>query len=291
MRRPSRAILFALATSTRFEALVRGAPGGEALAWRRARRYVAGAGLDEVLDTLRPLAARGLGLSVDLFGEAVTDPAQARRVATGYEHLAQAVAPLHDAWLSLDLSHLALDTDPRLARALLERVAAALPPGRRLEVGAEDAARTDAVLDTVLRAASAGAPLVATVQANLRRSPADARRLVHAGVPIRLVKGAYLEPAAIAHPYGEATDLAYLSLARGLRAAGAPTALATHDPLLREALLPGLPRHDELQLLFGVRPGDADALAAAGHRVRLYAPFGPGWFRYWMRRLAESRGT
>lgn len=87
------------------------------------------------------------------------------------------------------------------------------------------------------------------------------------------------------------TDLAYLRLARELRAAGAPTALATHDRVLREALLPGFPSRDELRLLLGVRHGDAEALAAAGHRVRLYAPFGPGWFRYWMRRLAESRGA
>lgn len=291
MGRPSRRILFALATSARFEAFVRGAPGGEALAWRRARRYLAGEDLDDALGTLRPLAAQGLGLSVDLFGEAVVDPAEARRVAAGYERLAAAVGPLEDAWLSLDLSHLALDADRRLARALLERIAAALRPGRRIEVGAEDAARTDGVLDTVLGAARAGAPLVATVQANLRRSPEDARRLAQAGVPIRLVKGTYLEPAAVAHPYGEVTDLAYLRLARELRAAGAPTALATHDRVLREALLPGLPSRDELQLLLGVRPGDAEALAAAGHRVRLYAPFGPGWFRYWMRRLAESRGA
>lgn len=291
MGRPSRRVLFALATSARFEALVRGAPGGETLAWRRARRYVAGAELDEALDVLRPLAARGVGVSVDLFGEAVTDTEEARRVAAAYERLAAAVAPLQDAWLSLDLSHLALDVDRRLARALLERIAAALPPGRRIEIGAEDAARTDGVLDVVLEAAFARAPLVATVQANLRRSPDDARRLADAGVPIRLVKGAYLEPAAVAHPHGEATDLAYLRLARELRAAGARTALATHDRVLREALLPGLPRRDELQLLLGVHPHDADSLAAAGHRVRLYAPFGPGWFRYWMRRLAESRGA
>lgn len=136
MGRPSRRILFALATSARFEAFVRRAPGGEALAWRRARRYLAGEDLDDALGTLRPLAAQGLGLSVDLFGEAVVDPAEARRVAAGYERLAAAVGPLEDAWLSLDLSHLALDADRRLARALLERIAAALRPGRRIEVGA-----------------------------------------------------------------------------------------------------------------------------------------------------------
>jgi hypothetical protein len=107
----------------------------------------------------------------------------------------------------------------------------------RVQVGAEDTSRTDPILEVVTALAAQGAPLMATVQANLRRSPHDVARLAAAGVPVRLCKGAYAEPAGLAYPWGEATDVAFLRLAHQLREAGAAFSLATHDPVLREALL------------------------------------------------------
>ena len=104
------------------------------------------------------------------------------------------------------------------------------------------------------------------------------------------MKGAYVEPAERALPYGELTDIAYLRLAHRLAAAGAPFAVATHDGVLREALLAALGPVPVEQLL-GVRPEVLDELAARGVPVRVYVPFGDNWFRYWMRRLAESRGA
>lgn len=106
---------------------------------------------------------------------------------------------------------------------------------------------------------------------------------------IRLVKGAYVEPPDRALPYGEPTDIAYLRLARRLAQAHAQFSLATHDGVLREALLAALGPVPVEQLL-GVRPDVADRLVARGVSIRVYVPFGPNWFRYWMRRLAESRG-
>ena len=142
----------------------------------------------------------------------------------------------------------------------------------------------------ILPLADGGAPLGATLQANLRRSHEDAERLAGAGLHVRLVKGAYVEASDVARPYGEETDLAYIRLAHRLAESGEPLALATHDRPLREALLRGLP-DAECELLLGVRSEDAEQLARDGHTVRLYVPFGEGWFRYWMRRLAESRGA
>jgi proline dehydrogenase len=181
------------------------------------------------------------------------------------------------------LEHLAL-----AGGQLLERIVAALPDGRRIQVGAEDAARTDRTHDVLLPLARTGAPLGATVQANLRRSDRDADRLAEAGLHIRLVKGAYVEPPEVARPFGDETDLAFVDLAH--RLAGAPLALATHDRPLRTALLHAIPSA-ECELLLGVRNEDADALAADGRTVRLYIPYGEAWFRYWMRRVAESRGA
>jgi proline dehydrogenase len=279
-----RAILFRLATSERLERAVKAVPLGEAAAWRAASRYVAGRSLTEALATATTLLERGHGVSIDLFGERVSDPAQADRVVADYVELVGAL-PAGDAWLSVDMSHLALDAD-RLAA-----IAGALPPGRRVQVGAEDAVRADAILGCVLDVAARGLAdrLGATVQANLLRSPADADALVQAGVHIRLVKGAYVE-ATGAHPFGEATDVAFLRLAFHLVERGATWSMATQDGRLREALLLA---HGPLAVehVFGVRPEVLDELHDRGIPTRAYVPYGPDWYRYWARRVAESRGA
>ncbi len=173
-----RRLLFALATNATFERAVRTVPGGEARAWRAARRYVAGREAGDAVAVAERLAAAGLGTSIDLFGERVTARAEAERVAEAYEALARVLPPT--AWLSLDLSHVAF--------------------------------------------------------------------------------------------------------------AGVRLALATHDRALRAALLPDLP-DAACELLLGVHPADAAALARAGRTVRIYVPYGEGWFRYLMRRRAEAQGA
>jgi proline dehydrogenase len=131
---------------------------------------------------------------------------------------------------------------------------------------------------------------MATVQANLRRSTADVEALARAGIPVRLVKGAYAESPAVAHAWGEETAAAFVTLARRLRALGAAHALATHDPaVLRELAAPG--SAVDVEHLLGVRGEQARALARQGHRVRIYVPFGPRWLRYYARRVAESVGA
>lgn len=289
--RLDRALLFRLATSERFERWVRSLPSGEERAWRAASRYVASADQADAMRLVRGLGARGIGASLDLFGEHVRDPDLATAATERYVALARRLEELPDGvWLSLDLSHVGLDVDVPFCRNQLERIAAALPPGRLVQVGAEDAARADGILDVVVPLARGGAPLGATLQANLRRSDRDAGRLAEAGLHVRLVKGAYVEAREVARPYGEETDLAYVRLAHELSEAGLRVALATHDRALREALVRALPEA-ECELLLGVRAEDADMLARAGRTVRLYVPFGEAWFRYWMRRLAESRGA
>jgi proline dehydrogenase len=262
---------FLLATSPTFE---RVAP--KRRAWRSARRYVAGETLADALETVRRLRVAGLSASVDLFGEH-TRADEAPRVAAAYLELCEALSAEPGAWISLDLSHLAFDAQ------LLDRVAAAVPPGRRLQVGAEEATVTDRVLDAVIGCARRGRPVEATLQANLRRSPADADRLIAEGVPVRLVKGAYVEDRATAHPWGPETDHAYAALAHRLPDA----ALATHDDALRATL----PEHARCELLLGIHPEAATRLAAEGRDVRIYVPYGTGWFRYFMRRRAEASGS
>jgi proline dehydrogenase len=287
-----RAVLFRVATSERLERAVKAVPAGEAAAWRAASRYVAGRSLTPALATVNALLERGHGVSVDLFGERVTDPGTADRVVEDYVELAAALPPApSDAWLSVDLTHLALDASPAAVADRLAAIARAVPAARRVQVGAEDAARTDAIRACVLDVAARGLAdrLGATVQANLLRSPADADALMDAGVHVRLVKGAYLEPAG-AHPFGEPTDVAFLGLGFHLAQRGASWSMATHDGRLREALLLA---HGPLRVeqLHGVRPEVLDELHARGIPTRVYVPYGPNWYRYWMRRVAESRGA
>ena len=262
-----RRLLFTLATSEAFE---RVAP--KRRAWRSARRYVAGETVEDALAAVERLKAAGLSASVDLFGER-TGAAEAPDVAAAYERLCARLPA--GAWVSLDLSHIAFDG------GLLDRIVAALPPHARLQVGGEEAAQTDRVLDLVT---ARGAPLEATLQANLLRSPRDAERLAAAGVSVRLVKGAYVEREA--HPWGEATDRAYVALARRLHERGVDIALATHDERLHDVL-----PQARVELLLGVRPRLATRLAAQGRDVRIYVPYGGGWFRYFMRRRAEAQGA
>jgi proline dehydrogenase len=113
IRSVDRAILFRLATSEWLERAVRRAPSGERLAWRAASRYVAGSGAAAAVQRARDLAADGVAASLDLFGELVRDPAEADRVTAGYLALADQLGGLPPStWLAVDLSHLALDTDP-----------------------------------------------------------------------------------------------------------------------------------------------------------------------------------
>jgi len=280
-----RRVLIGLATSETLERAIGRVPGARERAWRSARRYVAGAEIADAVAVAQQLDAVGLGASIDLFGER-TAPAEAPAVARGYVELCGALAGAtgEGTWLSIDLSHIAFDA------ALLDEIARAVPPGRRLQVGAEEAAVADRVLDLVLGAARRGLPVEATLQANLRRSPGDADRLAAEGVPVRLVKGAYPEAPDVALPWGPPTDRAYAALARKLQIAGVDVALATHDALLRAALLADTP-DARCELLLGIDAPGARRLAASGHDVRVYVPFGPAWFRYFMRRRAESQGA
>jgi len=286
-----RRLLFRLATSDTYERLVRALPPIATAARRRALRYVAGETLDDALAVARTLHGLGLRAAIDFFGEQVRDAAEAERAVDGYLELARRLSEAPPtASVALDLSHVGQDVSAEFCLRQLERIVDALPAGRGLDVGAEDSGRIDASHQILIALARRGGPVQATLQANLRRSADDWPRLVEAGLGIRLVKGAYVEPERVAHRYGPATDDAYRRLVRSLRAAGARVTLATHDAALRDGLLAELGPMD-VEMLLGVRPEDHAPLLARGVTPRLYVPYGRDWFRYWMRRVAESQGA
>jgi proline dehydrogenase len=158
----------------------------------------------------------------------------------------------------------------------------------------EGSAHTDQTLETFETVWNIGYRNVGVVlQAALRRSEQDARRMNQLGAGVRLVKGAYREPRAVAFQQKAEVDAAFLSLMELLMSEGVSPAIATHDPALIDATKAfartrGLgPDRFEFQMLYGVRRDLQAALAAEGYRARVYVPFGKEWFAYFMRRLGE----
>lgn len=285
-----RRALYAIAVNDKVEDVVRSRPALEQRAYRSARRYVAGATLDEAMATVQRLRDQGFGVSLDMFGESAPDEDAVSRVVDGYRAAAALVGKTAaDVYIEIVPSNLGLDLGLDVCRRHVDDVVDALPADSRLEVSAEESWRTPEIMDLTLALAADGVPVVATLQANLRRSEQDAERLLEAGVHVRLVKGAYIEPPDVAHPWGDETDLAFVRLARRL-SEGENLVLATHDPVLREALL-GTLEDVSVAMLLGVREDDAASLVARGVPVRIYTPFGNQWFRYWMRRRAEAQGA
>jgi proline dehydrogenase len=165
--------------------------------------------------------------------------------------------------------------------------------GRRIEIDMESSAYTDRTLSVVEEIHRQFGNVRAVVQAYLYRSEKDVERLSALGIPVRLCKGAYLEPEEKAFPDKAQVDGNYVRLMRYLMENGVEPAIATHDEAMiaaTRAVLAErkLPREGyEFQMLYGVRRDLQQQLAREGHRVRVYVPYGGEWYPYFMRRLAE----
>jgi proline dehydrogenase len=261
-----------------------------------ASRFVAGETLDECVAVLRRLNEAGLHANTTLLGEAIDDVEGAAAVTAEYERIVERlVAEGLKANVALKLTHLGLSIDEKVAYGNVERlVARAGELGTFLRIDMEQSDYVDATLRIYERLRDVGHDAVGTVlQSYLYRTPDDLERLLPRKPNLRIVKGAYLEPVAIAYPDKRDVDRAYLELVeRGLRG-GAYIAVATHDEAIirqvqRFAAREHIPRERfEFQMLYGVRPGLQRSVAAEGYKVLVATPFGPDWYPYLMRRLAE----
>jgi proline dehydrogenase len=263
------------------------------------RRFVAGERLGQSLATAREMAGQGLDVTFDHLGEAVTDAATALRSRDAYLALAEALRGERleaRAEMSVKLSAFGQalpgghDIAYRNVRPVVEAAAAA---GTTVTLDMEDHTTADSTL-AILGALRERYPQTgAVVQSYLYRTEEDCRRLAASGARVRLVKGAYREPAAVAHQDRREVDLAYVRCLKILLAGRGYPMVGTHDPRLvaiTEALAPRFgrsPRDYEFQMLFGIRDAEQRRLAAGGHRVRVYVPYGTDWYAYFMRRLAE----
>ena len=261
-----------------------------------AARFVAGETIDDAVPVLRGLNEKGLKANTTLLGEGVRDEAEAAAVVTAYEAVLDRIAAERlNVNLALKLTHLGLEIEEELARANLERVVArAASHGNFVRIDMEQSAFVDATLWIYRALRGAGHENVGTVlQAYLYRSEDDLRSLLDLRPNLRIVKGAYLEPAAVAYPQKLDVDAAYERLVEVSLAEGGYTAVATHDERLIEHAIRFAEDHGigrdrfELQLLYGVRPQLQLDLVRRGFTVLVATPYGPEWYPYLMRRLGE----
>jgi proline dehydrogenase len=266
-------------------------------------RFVPGETIDSVLFSVAALRSSGRCVSLDYLGEDVTDADDAGKAVQVYldliNHLARlgdhaVVAPLE---VSLKLSALgqSLGRDgEKIARENANAICeAAQRAGLWATVDAEDHTTTGSTLAIVRDLRLDFEWLGVALQAYLRRTLGDCQEFAAAGARIRLCKGAYDEPAAVA--YREPADVtdAYLRCLRVLMAGPGYPMVASHDPEIIEAV-PSLAHEAgrpatgfEYQMLYGIRDGEQRRLAGLGNQVRVYVPFGTQWYGYLMRRLAE----
>jgi len=261
-----------------------------------ARRFIAGETVDEAIPAARALQARGLHLTLDYLGESVRTMDEATAATNEYLRLIEViVASGIERNISLKLTQLGVDIDRATCVDNLRRI---LEPGQRhgffVRMDMENSPYTDLTLEvfeTLWQQQYRNIGLA--LQAALRRTEADVRRMNELGARVRLVKGAYKEPASVAWQQKSEVDEAFVRLMHLLLDEGTYPAVATHDePLLAAAREYASKRgiasdRFEFQMLYGIRRDLQASLVAAGYRMRVYVPFGRQWFPYFMRRLGE----
>ncbi len=261
-----------------------------------AARFVAGESFDAAIPVLRGLNAKGLRTNTTLLGEGVRDEETTRAVVSEYRtDLDRIAAEGLQTNIALKLTHLGLDLDHELAYRNVSEIAAhAQTHGNFIRIDMEESARVDDTLRIYRRLREDGHDNVgAVLQSYLYRTPDDLERLLPLSPNLRLVKGAYLEPPLVAYPHKADVDRAYVELAERMLLAGGFTGIATHDERIIDHVIAFTRRHGigsdrfEFQMLYGVRPYYQVELVRAGHRVLVATPYGPHWYLYLMRRLAE----
>jgi proline dehydrogenase len=272
---------------------------------RVVHRFVPGESLDDVMGSIEALRESSRMVSIDYLGEDVTDADTANSTVDAYLWLLDALGRRLDAApegvrpleVSLKLSALGQALPRDGEKIALENAHAICTAAKRagvwVTVDAEDHTTTDSTL-SIVRELRADFDWLGTVlQAYLRRTHADCSEFAASGARIRLCKGAYDEPASVAYRDRDDVTDSYLRCLRVLMAGTGYPMIASHDPVVIEAV-PDLARETgrrigdfEYQMLYGIRDPEQRRLAAAGDTVRVYVPFGTQWYGYLVRRLAE----
>ena len=267
------------------------------LARKFASRFVAGETIEEAVSAARELTKQGITASLDLLGESVGVEAEAVAARNQYLHMLDRMAVAEEEVnVSVKLTQMGLDIDEDLCYVNMVRILDKAKQVRgfvRLDM--ESSEYTQRTLDFFVQRLfdQYGEHCGVVIQSALRRSEKDIADLIALKARVRLCKGAYLEPPAVAFPEKSDVDQNYVRLMERLLAGGNYPGIATHDEtIIRHAQQfvrqEGIgSERFEFQMLYGVRRDLQGRLRQAGYNMRVYIPFGTQWYPYLMRRLAE----
>ncbi|MET7737874.1 proline dehydrogenase family protein [Streptomyces sp. NPDC005402] len=289
-------VILAASRSDRMRRLISAAPVTKQV----VDRFIPGETVDEIVPIVQELTSKGLELTMDVVGEDIATPEQAEAARDAYLALVDRLKTLElgtRAEMSVKLSMFgqALPGGHELALANVRPVVeAAAAIGTTVTLDAEDHTTLDSMFAIHEELRKDFPQTGCVIQAYLFRTEADARRLAAAGSRVRLVKGAYKEPAEVAHQQKHEIDKAYVRVLRILMEGEGYPMVGSHDPrlisiaqeLARQA--GRKPDEYEFQMLYGIRGDEHLRLAAEGHRMRVYTAYGTDWYGYFMRRLAEK---
>lgn len=289
-------VILAASRSDRMRRFVSAAPGTKQV----VARFIAGESVDQVVPVVQDAVAKGLEVTLDVVGEDITTREQAYAARDAYLELIEHLKALDlgtRAEMSIKLSMFgqALEDGHELALANVRPVVeAAAAIGTTVTLDAEDHTTLDSMFAIHEELRKDFPRTGCVIQAYLFRTEADARRLAESGSRVRLVKGAYKEPAEVAYQQKAEVDKAYVRVLRILMEGDGYPMIGSHDPRLisiaQELARKAGRKLDEyeFQMLYGIRGEEHLRLAAEGHRMRVYTAYGTDWYGYFMRRLAEK---
>jgi proline dehydrogenase len=267
------------------------------LAKHFAKRFVPGETLDEALEVVRALNGRGITASLDLLGESVTNEREARAARDEYLQILDRIHQYRlDANVSVKLTAMGLDIDHELCVAVMQDILARAQQYESfVRIDMEASSYTDITLklfeERFFPTYKANVGVV--LQSYLYRTFADVEHMNALRARVRICKGAYKEPPAVAYPEKKDVDANYVKCMRELMLRGNYPGIATHDPAMIDAAKRWAKEQGiasdrfEFQMLYGIRRDLQESLVKEGYRVRCYVPFGTQWYPYLMRRLAE----
>ncbi|MEU9271053.1 proline dehydrogenase family protein [Streptomyces sp. NPDC048251] len=289
-------VILAASRSDRMRRLISAAPVTKQV----VDRFIPGETVDDIVPIVEELTAGGLELTMDVVGEDITTPEQAAAARDAYLALIDRLAELElgervEMSVKLSMFGQALEGGHELALGNVRPVVeAAAAIGTTVTLDAEDHTTLDSMFAIHEELRKDFPQTGCVIQAYLFRTEADARRLAASGSRVRLVKGAYKEPAEVAHQQKHEIDKAYVRILRTLMEGEGYPMIGSHDPRLisiaQELARKAGRKLDEyeFQMLYGIRGDEHLRLAAEGHRMRVYTAYGTDWYGYFMRRLAEK---
>ena len=262
---------------------------------RLTSRFVAGLTLDQEIEVIRKLNAEHMLATLDRLGENVSSLQEAEASRDSYmQSLKRIASERLNATVSIKLTQFGLDLSEDACLENVDRLTAyAKSIGSRVEIDMEASEYTDRTLRVVKAMHGKHGCVRAVIQAYLHRSAADIEDLCRLQIPVRLCKGAYNEPPAVAFAKKSEVDANYIQLMCRLLVGGTYPAVASHDEKMIEHALSHVRKHGigpekfEFQMLYGVRRDLQRRLVQDGFQMRLYVPYGDAWYPYFMRRLAE----